>query len=213
MPAESPTPDFERLNLTGPNFRLFLRYQAINGPPPAVRRPRIAEPRTKEEEHATGSIIVDRHPDEGFWRLARLDQQQDHRAAGLAGRGDRTLDLGRRGHLLAVDRGDHIAAPQPLFVGVAVGIDRGDDDAFGVRRQAEPERDLRVERLQRQPEDIARSDRRLVLQRRRLVNPALLGEYFLARPLADRDHDPRPLAVANDVERHLAADRQVGDEV
>lgn len=27
MPTDVPIPDFERLNLTGPIFRLFLRYQ------------------------------------------------------------------------------------------------------------------------------------------------------------------------------------------
>ena len=108
-----------------------------------------------------------------------------------------------------------IAAAEALFGRVAARIDRGDDHAASVGGQVERADDLRVERLQRQAERGA------------------AGRPALPRP-APRPHPPPPAwrassssvgrwptcdlqrltaAVADDLDRHAAADRGVGDEV
>ncbi len=68
--------------------------------------------------------------------------------------------------------------------------------------------------LQRQAQRGARCDRGFVGHRRDVFLAArLLGEFILARALADDRLDRLAAAVANDLERDARADRRIGDQI
>ena len=78
----------------------------------------------------------DIEPDVPRREVAAADQQQDALPTGTARSFDFGAHLGGRGHSLAVDGHDQVAALKLLLGGVAVRIDGRDDDAARVRRQA-----------------------------------------------------------------------------
>src|SRR6185437_13001466 len=78
-----------------------------------------------------------------------LYQEQGVGAAGLPCRLNNRCNLRGRGDRLLVDRDDHVPTLEPLVCGIAVGIDRGDDNSPNVRRYLQRLSDLRGERLQR----------------------------------------------------------------
>ena len=93
----------------------------------------------------------DIEPDVTRRKIAAADQQQDALSAGTASGIDFRSHLGGRGDGLTVDGHDQVAALKLLLGGVAVRIDRRDDDPARVSRQTECPCDLRRQRLQGQP--------------------------------------------------------------
>ena len=68
--------------------------------------------------------VVDVDPEEGLDPLPALDQQQYVAAARAAGGIDRCDHLLRLGDRLAIDRNDHVAAPEAFFGRIAAGRDK-----------------------------------------------------------------------------------------
>ena len=144
-------------------------------------------------------------PTNASGRVAALDQQQHAGPAGAAGRVDRRDDLRRRGHRLAIDRHDQIAALQALFGCVAGRVDRGDDHArerspAGWRRA----RSRGVSGCSDRPSaccggtgNPVRRCAGIAVGRRR----SLAAKLFLGRTLADGDGSGLALAVADDLDR------------
>ena len=76
-------------------------------------------------------------------RSSALYEEQNARPASLAGCVHRGDHLRRRGHRLIVDGNDEIPPLQAPLGRIAVGIDRRDEHAAGVRRKARGAREFR----------------------------------------------------------------------